>query len=141
MNLLLDTCTLSELRKPSPDAGVLGALTDWPSDCVYISVLSVGEIANGITRLPDGQKQRGLFLWLDHLLLDYENRLLPFDAACALRWGALTATCRAKGQTLSTLDGMIAATALVHHLTVVTRNVRDFQATGVSVWSPWDQNG
>ena len=89
MNLLLDTCTLSELRKPSQDAGVIGALTDWPNDCVYISVLSVGEIANGITRLPDGQKQRGLFLWLDHLLLDYENRLLPFDGCLCFALGSL----------------------------------------------------
>ncbi len=137
MNILLDTCTLSELRRPRPDAGVLAALADWPSDRLFISVLSVGEIAHGIAKLPDGQKQRDLSLWLDRLLRDYGPHVLPFDSACALRWGALTAACAAKGQTLSTLDAMIAATALVHHLTVVTRNVRDFEGTGAAVWSPW----
>jgi predicted nucleic acid-binding protein len=134
---LLDTVVLSELRKPEGQRN--HNLLQWiahvsPRD-VFLSVITVGEIERGIERQrhrdpPFAQK---LMVWLDGVLRTYEGRILPVDLAVARRWGRLTQQIGNKG-----LDLAIAATALEHGLTVVTRNISDFEPTGVAVLDPFD---
>jgi toxin FitB len=134
---LLDTVTLSALRRNRRDP----ALVDWierqrPSD-LFISVVSIGEMERGIARKisisPDFAAALGA--WLDRLLSLYESRILPFNLSTARRWGALSA---ALGN--ESVDLMMAATAFEHGLTVVTRNVTDFEPTGVPVVNPFSRS-
>jgi hypothetical protein len=135
---LLDTVTLSALRRNRRDP----ALVDWierqrPSD-LFISVVSIGEIERGIARqisINPGFAAAALGAWLDRLLSRYESRILPFNLSTARRWGALSA---ALGN--ESVDLMIAATAFEHGLTVVTRNVTDFEPTGVPVVNPFSRS-
>ena len=134
---LLDTVTLSALRRNRRDP----ALVDWierqrPSD-LFISVVSIGEIERGIARQISINPRfaAALGAWLDRLLSLYESRILPFNLSTARRWGALSA---ALGN--ESVDLMIAATAFEHGLTVVTRNVTDFEPTGVSVVNPFSRS-
>jgi predicted nucleic acid-binding protein len=134
---LLDTVTLSALRRNRRDP----ALVDWierqrPSD-LFISVVSIGEIERGIARQISINPgfAAALGAWLDRLLSLYESRILPFNLSTARRWGALSA---ALGN--ESVDLMIAATAFEHGLTVVTRNVTDFEPTGVPVVNPFSRS-
>ncbi len=131
---LLDTVVISELRRRDRDPGVVAWLTAQPSDALYLSVISVGEIERGIAlkRPADAYFARRLQGWLEGLLVLYGQRILPVDAAVARRWGQLSAGIGHHGA-----DLMIAATALEHGLKVVTRNVRHFDPTGVAVVNPF----
>jgi toxin FitB len=133
---LLDTVVLSELRKPlrlrNPH------LVDWieavSSRDLFIGVVTIGEIERGIERQQrlNLRFAASLTAWLDVVLRTYEGRILPVDIAVARRWGRLSQQIGNSG-----LDFAIAATALEHGLTVVTRNVSDFERTGVSVLDPF----
>lgn len=138
MRLLLDTNVVSEGRRVSPDQRVverLGALSD---DDTYVSVITLGELAYGIRRLSAGQKRRDLEEWLATFQTMFAARILGIDAETALIWGEIVVSAEAKGRPLRPQDGLIAATAMRHGLHLWTRNVRDFEATGVLVSSPWD---
>ncbi len=133
---LLDTVVLSELRKAPRQRN--GNLVHWmggvTSQDLYLSVLTIGEIERGIERqrqvnLPFAES---IASWLDVILRTYEGRILAIDVAVARRWGRLSQRIGNKG-----LDLAIAATALEHGLTVVTRNVSDFEPTGVAVLDPF----
>jgi hypothetical protein len=131
---LVDTVVLSELTKRRPD----GAVARWmeeqrPSD-LFLSVVTVGEIERGIAmiRRRDAAFALALVEWLDMVLMLYGGRILPFDLAVARRWGELSSRIGNKG-----LDLAIAATALEHGLTVVTRNAAHFAATGVAILNPY----
>lgn len=137
MSVLLDTCVLSEIRKAEGSPAVKAAVARLAPDRVFLSVLTVGEVANGIARLADGAKRRGLALWFDGLLLYYADRILGVDVATARLWGEMTATAPQAGHSVAVADGLIAATALRHGLDVMTRNVGDFAPTGVRVIDPW----
>ena len=132
--LLLDTDVLSALRRPDRNIALVRWLEEQRLTDVYLSVVTVGEIERGITQ----QQQRdptfayALALWLDSVLAWYGERILPIDIATARRWGQLSATI---GH--SSVDLLIAATALEHGLTVVTRNIRHFLPTGVRVANPF----
>jgi predicted nucleic acid-binding protein len=105
---------------------------------VYFSAISLGEIVKGIGILPDSKRRIDLQAWLDGTMRPwFHRRLLPIDETIAKRWGALNAQCKLKGIAVSTVDGLIAATALEHDLTVVTRNAKDFTGTGVQLFNPW----
>ena len=137
MTYLLDTNVISEIRKPDPDAGVSDWFSETASDELYLSVLVVGEIRQGIERLRRrrDRRQANVFeRWLNVLKDDFAARLLPISAAIAERWGFLSAT-----QPLPVIDGLLAATAIEHGLTFVTRDSGTFAGTGVPVLNPWQE--
>ncbi len=138
MKVLLDTCALSELRLPKPDAGVAGAIRDLDSDDLFVSVISMGEIIKGVALLPDGQKKRLLQSWLQTLERQYSDRLLPIDLETCRMWGEVTAAAQKAGRTIPASDGLIAATARRHGLYIMTRNTADFEPCGVPLLNPWE---
>lgn len=137
MRALLDTCVLSELRKPQADEGVRRAVEEVPDDDLFVSVISIGEIAKGIALLDDSRRKRDLQSWLQTLERDYAARILQVDRETAHIWGELTAAARKTGQIVSASDGLIAATARRHGLHIMTRNVSDFDPTGAMLINPW----
>lgn len=138
MRLLLDTCAISELRKPKPDKQVRALIEETPDEDLFVSALTIGEITKGIQRLSDSPKKRELVSWLNALEHHYANeRILPVDTETARMWGSLTASAQASGRTIPAIDGLIAATALQHGLRILTRNEADFASTGVMIVNPW----
>ena len=137
MSYLLDTCLVSEIWKPSPNHGVLAWLNDSFEDELHLSVLSLGEIRKGISMLTAGRKRERLLR--DYALLRgrFSQRVLPVSDATAERWGDLAGEASRLGRPLHVVDGLLAATSLVHGLTLVTRNVGDFGATPVPIINPW----
>ncbi|MCP9941945.1 type II toxin-antitoxin system VapC family toxin [Cyanobium sp. ATX 6E8] len=134
---LIDTMVLSELRRRQRDAGVVAWVREQRQEDCFLSVVSIGEIERGIARkrVNDPAFAAQLAGWLDQLLRLYGDRLLPVDVGVARRWGQLSASVGHDGA-----DLLIAATALEHGLTVVTRNLRHFQSTGVATVNPWQQS-
>ena len=134
MAYLLDTCVISELRKPQCDSNVATWIAGIQSDETFLSVLTLGEIRRGIElhRGKDAKAAGALERWLLGLEVHYAERILPVTAAITDRWGRLCLN-----QPLPVSDGLIAATALEHKLTVVTRNVPDFQRSGVNTFNPF----
>ncbi len=138
MRYLLDTCLLSELVKPRPDPSVTAWVDQQSESQLYLSVLTLGALRKGVERLQDGRKRVRLTNWLDgELKPRFVGRLLSVDEDVAERWGMVCAQANASGVAVPVVDGLIAATALVHGLTVVTRNVSDIQASGALVFNPW----
>ena len=137
MRVLLDTCVLSELRRPKGNASVRRAVDALADESLFISVVSVGEIVKGIALLRDTQHRRALEAWLQTLERHYADRLLPIDLETSRIWGELTAAAQKAGRTIPATDGLIAATARRHGLHVMTRNTGDFEATGVLLLNPW----
>lgn len=137
MKVLLDTCALAELRKPRPDPAVVAAVKAVPDEKLFLSALSVGEIAKGTALLPAGKKRNELTAWLVALEREFRERILPVDVEIARGWGEMTARAQKKGLIVAPTDGLIAATAMRHKLHVMTRNEKDFQPTGVRVVNPW----
>lgn len=138
MKYLLDTCLISELVRKEPAGNVVAWVRAQQERHMFLSVLTIGELRKGIERMPEGRKRMKLVNWLDtDLKLRFSGRLLPIDEEIAERWGLLCAAANAKGASVPVLDGLIAATALVHGMTVVTRNVKDIHPTGALVCDPW----
>jgi predicted nucleic acid-binding protein len=131
---LIDTVVLSELRRPRRDQGLVAWIGRQRTTDLFLSVISIGEIERGIARQRVANPDFAVVLaaWLDQLLALYAERILPFELQAARRWGVLSA---ALGN--ESADLMIAATALERGLIVVTRNVSDFEPTGVSVFNPF----
>ena len=110
-------------------------LADRPASTLYLSVLTLGELRKGIEGLPEGDRKRRLLDWLEVELPAYfAGRILPVDATVADRWGRLLAQA---GRLVPAIDSLLAATALVHGLTLVTRNLRDFPHPELLVLDPW----
>ena len=138
MNLLLDTNVLSEVQRPAPSPQVLAWLNVVDEDRAFISVASIAELRRGVALMDNGRRRNMLENWLAHdLPIRFAERVLPIDHRIAERWGELMAQSRRSGVALSVMDGFFAATALVHDLVLVTRNVRDFEAFGVALFDPW----
>ncbi len=142
MNFLIDTCVISEFvrRKPSP------SVMEWfgavPEVRIYLSVITLGEITKGILRLPDPAKAQRLQAWLDNDLRSrFHGRLLGVDADVAMEWGAVCAEAERAGTPRPVIDALLAATARVHGLTLVTRNTADFLNIRVDVFNPWEDKG
>jgi toxin FitB len=138
MSYLLDTNAISEWVKPRPDPGIARWLDEVDEDRTYLSVITLGELRKGVDRLANGRRRDRLGRWLTTDLSDrFGNRMLPVDAIIADEWGRLLACADAAGTAIGGIDGLIAATAKVHQLQVVTRNVAHFRHAGVEVISPW----
>lgn len=135
MSYLVDTNVISELTRPKPAQ----AVTDWfeevADEALHISVLTLGELRRGVEKLPSGKRKEKLRYWLEHELPTwFGERLLLVDAAVADTWGRLYATAE---RTLPAIDSLLAATALHHHLRLVTRNTADFDVDGLETINPW----
>lgn len=130
---LLDTVALSETAKPRANAGFLSWLADVPNHHIHTSVLCLGEIRRGVEMLAAGEKRQALAHWLEHDLTGRLGvRVIPVHDGIAQVWGRLGA----RGAN-SPIDALIGATAVVAGLTVVTRNVRDFDGLGARILNPW----
>ena len=135
---LLDTNVISELVKPKPEPRVTTWIDSIDEDLLYLSVLTLGEIRKGIATLRDASRRMTLEAWLDSDLISrFAERILSIDRAVADRWGQLAADAAAARSPLPVIDGLLAATALDHNLTLVTRNTKDVAVTGVPVFNPW----
>ena len=138
MKYLLDTCVVSELVRPKPDRAVVEWVRSQQEEHLFLSVLTLGELRKGIQRLPDSHKRVRLENWMDgELKLRFAGRWLPVDEEVAERWGLVTADAARHGAGVPVLDGLIAATALVHGMTVITRNTVDIHPTGALHMNPW----
>lgn len=130
---LLDTNVVSELRRPRPHKGVLAWLAGVPGDRLFLSAMTIGEIQAGIevAREQDASRADALEAWLEQVAASYG--VLPMDAAVCREWARIK---HRRSEHLME-DALIAATAVVHRLTVATRNVRDFRRLGVTVLNPF----
>ena len=138
MSYLLDTCAISEFTKRQPEPKVVQWLASADELSLYLSVISVGEIQKGIAHLPDSARKDALVRWLEvELVQRFSERLLPMDVNTLLAWGNLAARLESSGQVMPAMDGLIAATALQHDLTLVTRNQSEFENSGVNIFNPW----
>ena len=139
MRVLLDTCVISEIRKPQGSARVKEAVAALVSSDVFISAITFGELTKGITLLEKGKKKTALQNWLLTLEKNYARAILPIDLETVRLWGELTAQAQKNGCTVPACDGLIAATARQHGLHIMTRNIRDFEATGAMLINPWEK--
>lgn len=138
MKSLLDTNVVSDAMRRRPDEVVARWMAEQDHSEVFLSVITILEIRKGLEIHPSVERRRALDAWLTNdLLVEFEWRLLPVSLAVAQVGGGLIAAGIRTGRTVAPLDGLIAATAIVHGLTVVTGNTRDFQGLGVEVVNPW----
>ena len=137
MKYLIDTNIISEMSKPRPNRAVTGWITGIPETDIFLSVISIGEIVFGINKLTDKARKAKLSVWLDGLIYEgFEGRILEITTEVMRGWGEM---CASLPRSLPVQDTLIAATAIVNGLTIVTRNVRDFKdIAGLSVFNPWD---
>jgi predicted nucleic acid-binding protein len=135
LSYLLDTNTLSELRKRKPDPQVTHWFDVTPNAELYLSCLSIGEIRRGIERLrrKDEVQAKAIERWLTGLHVLYRDRIVPVNIEITERWGRISAAA-----TLPAIDGLLAATALVRDWTIVTRNTTDFARSGARMLNPWE---
>lgn len=135
MTYLVDANVLSEPTKPEANRKVIDWLSANERNLVVDAII-LGELSIGILALPRGRKRRQLEQWFEALVQTID--CLPWDAAISRRWAKLVVDVKQRGETMPLLDGMIAATALQHDLTIATRNVRDFQKAGLRSLNPFD---
>lgn len=138
MKLLLDTNVLSEVTKARPETRVLEWMAKLDEDRTFISVISIAEIRRGVAMMESGRKRDALAEWLaSDLPQRFEGRVIPVDEAVATAWGDLMGLAKRSGRGLSSMDGLIAATAIGHDLTLATRNTKDFDGLGIRLIDPW----
>lgn len=138
MKYLLDTVTLSDPFAPRPNEGVAAWVASQPDDLLCTSVICLGEIRRGLAALGPGSKRSRIERWLaDATAGLLEMPILPLTIEVAERWGSMIGLLERTGRRPQLIDSLIAATALVHGLTVVTRNTRDFESYGVVTLNPW----
>lgn len=138
MSFLLDTCALSELTKKPPNEGFIRWIANQEEYHLYLSVLTIGEITKGIKKLNDDSKQAHLQQWIEQELVGrFQHRLLPINIEICERWGTLLGEAERVGIKIPAIDALIASTAYVHNLKIVTRNVNDFEKCKIGIVNPW----
>lgn len=139
MNFLVDTCVISELVKKEPNLNVVSWIRSCPEEKLFLSSLTVGELQKGVSKLGPSKKKNELQYWINIKLLNrFAGRIIPIDSAVAQKWGQVQAKAEQMGKPMPALDGLIAAAALTHNLTVLTRNVQDMKTSGAEIVNPWD---
>ncbi|MBV6424559.1 MAG: Toxin FitB [Steroidobacteraceae bacterium] len=137
MSYLVDTNVISELVRPKPAPAVVAWFEGVADEALHLSVLTLGELRRGVEKLPASKRKEKLRHWLEQELPAWFGaRLLPVDAAVADAWGRLQANAE---RTLPAVDSLLAATALHHHLRLVTRNTADFDVPGLETINPWSR--
>ena len=131
---LLDTCVISESIKPKPDPAVVQWMSFHGSADAYISVLTLGELHYGVAQLNDPSRERELVAWIGVVERQFANKVVVVDDAAARQWGYL----RAAYPMAQVPDALLAATAIAHDFTFVTRNVKHFRFDGLDIVNPWD---
>ena len=135
---LLDTNVISELTKLQPESKVVSWFQSTSEELLYLSVLAIGEIRKGINLLPRSNKRVLLESWLaNDLVLRFAGRIIEVNLDIAERWGLISAQAKIAGTPLAVIDGLMAATALHHNLTLVTRNTKNVQVAGINTLNPW----
>ena len=138
MRYLLDTCVISELVRPQPDPGVVAWVRQQNEMDLHLSVLTLGEIQKGIGRLPASPRRKALEHWLrEDLVGRFAGRLVTVDAEVARIWGRVQAELGLGGIPMGAVDGLLSATARVHELVLVSRNIADFHDPEVHTMNPW----
>ncbi len=137
MAYLVDTCALSEFTRPRPSPAVDAWFAALPAGADFVSVLTIGELEKGIARLPASRRRTSLERWFAQLGDRLAGRVLPVDEPVAREWGRMSARNEAAGTPVPVVDGLIAVTAIVHGLTLVTRNTADRARTGAAIVDPW----
>lgn len=138
MKYLLDTNIISEWSKPRPDPSVMRWLSEADEDSLFLSAIALGELWHGIERLPQGKRRTELARWVEQdLSARFEGRILGIDERIARAWGVLLAESQRQGKTMHVVDALLAATADAYSLVLVTRNTKDFVASGVRVLNPF----
>jgi hypothetical protein len=138
MSFLLDTNVVSEVTRPQPSVAVLEWMAAQDPDSLFISAITLGELQRGALLLPSGAKRKALMQWIETGIKEaFADRILPVDAHVMERWAQLEAATTRSGRRLAAMDGLIAATALAHELTLATRNQADFAGRDVPLVDPW----
>ncbi|WP_392481790.1 type II toxin-antitoxin system VapC family toxin [Nostoc sp. C110] len=138
MTYLLDTCLISELVAKQPNQQVLDWLDTQVPETLYLSVITIGEIAKGISKITASKRKESLTTWLNETLPNrFQQRILSIDVSTMVLWGNLVGKLEQNGRTLPVMDSLIAAIAIHNSLSLVTRNEKDFTGTGVVILNPW----
>ncbi len=137
MSYLVDTNVVSELLRSEPNRAVIEWFQKVPTESLYLSVLTIGEIRNGIERLGASKKRSRIVMWLEQELPAwFEDRILNINTEIAEKWGFILARSKEK---IPAIDSLLAATALTYNLKIVTRNTKDFRAfADLEIFNPWD---
>lgn len=139
MKYLLDTCVISELVKAKPNKKVVAWITKNEESNFYLSSLTFGELYKGVSKLSDSRRARKLSRWIEQDLKErFAGKILDINLPVTKTWGEIQGASESSGRPMPAIDSLIAATALTHDLTVVTRNVTDMQQSGASLLNPWD---
>ncbi len=138
MNYLFDTNILSELTAKNPDANVVAWVENIDQENIFLSVVAIGEFKKGIEKLPGSRRKKDLISWLENdLLVRFGERIIPIDLPVMLVWGTMVAELEKAGTPLPAIDFLLAASASQRGLTLVTRNTKDFEPTGIPLINPW----
>ena len=140
MNYLLDTNVISELAAVKPNPKVIEWIERVDAERVFLSVITIGELKKGIEKLSKSKRKESLNRWLaEDLLVRFEDHLLAIDTETMLVWGAMNARLEAAGRPISAIDGLLAASAMQHGCTLVTRNAGHFEYTDTALFNPWEE--
>ena len=137
MGTLDQWCVILDIYRANKTETLRSALQSIGEENCFVSVVTLGEIANGIHLLDEGKKKKELLYWIERFEKQYSDRVIPIDADIAKTWGELAAKCKRAGKNISMADGLIAASAICHGFHVMTENVKDYEPTGAMVISPY----
>jgi len=138
LKYLIDTCVISELRKPEPNNSVVKFLRSIDESEIYLSSMTLGEVHRGIQKLPQSKKRTELLLWVGSIEQQFEDKILSFNKEVSIFWGQLMARLESEGNRMSAFDSIICATSLYNNCCIITRNVKDFEKSGIEIINPWE---
>jgi len=138
MNYLLDTCIVSELIKNKPNKKVVSWIDSIDEMKIFLSVITIGEIEKGLSKLPNSKRKTLISEWLhEDLLIRFNNRIISLDIDTLFQWGKMSAALEQEGLKMPSIDSLIAATAKQNNFCLVTRNVNDFENCRIKLLNPW----